>query len=176
MPSCSFTSALQKQKQPRPRPRLKWTVEEDQKLKEWVEERGMGTCDWAGFIRHNKGHIDPKRTAVRASVTAAACHGISNRLEDGKPICRDPYLCSDTHQRLDPQTCRFGEEMLMGLHRLANIIPHVDRWTRRTDGAILSRSVSSCNRAFKCWSRCKRNRYCPCFLLRYYTALLPACL
>ena len=54
------------QKHPRLK-RLKWTVDEDKKLTEWVEERGLGTCDWAGFIRHHKDQIDPKRTAVSAA-------------------------------------------------------------------------------------------------------------
>ncbi len=50
----------------RARKRRKWTPDEDEKLTEWVEARGLGTCDWAGFIRAYKEQLAPHRTSVRA--------------------------------------------------------------------------------------------------------------
>ena len=51
----------------RARKRQKWTPEEDELLTDWVEKRGLGTCDWAGFTRQYKGQLAPHRTAVRAT-------------------------------------------------------------------------------------------------------------
>ncbi len=54
----------------RARKRRKWTPDEDEKLTEWVEARGLGTCDWAGFIRAYKEQLAPHRTSVRDACAA----------------------------------------------------------------------------------------------------------
>jgi hypothetical protein len=70
----------------------------------------MGTCDWAGFIRHYKGQIDSKRTAVRARCVAAACFWRQHRrlASEVFTIPRGPTYQRE-HVKCKPSTLLSGD-------------------------------------------------------------------